>query len=135
MSDLTYASPLSILVVDDEPLILEFLADMLREHGHTVGTAGSGEEALQLVHQQSWNLVLTDRAMSGMSGEILARHVKEFCPGTAVLMMTGFLPQAGCTDVDGTLCKPFTLAALATAISAALAACPASTPCPTASRV
>jgi CheY-like chemotaxis protein len=123
MCALTYASPLSILVVDDEPMMLRFLGQLLPEHGHTVSTADGGKEALRIFGQQSWHLVLTARAMRGMDGESLPRHLKGISPATAILLMTGFIPQTGCSTIDGILYKPFTIAALAVAVTSALAAC------------
>ncbi|MFO0767556.1 MAG: response regulator [Nitrospiraceae bacterium] len=50
----------ALLVIDDEPGVLEFLALVLRQAGHTVVTADNGREAFRILHQSPVDLVLTD---------------------------------------------------------------------------
>ena len=58
----------SILVVDDEPAMRLLLSSVLKEEGHDVTAAASGEEALQLIAKRHYHLVLTDLKMPGISG-------------------------------------------------------------------
>jgi len=77
-----------ILVVDDEPGILEFLEEELRLWGHKVEKAGNGREAIEKV--RSWNphLMLLDVRMPEMDGiETLVRLAK-MNHATAIVMMT-----------------------------------------------
>ncbi len=114
--------PLSVLVVDDDLLVLENTAVMLEDLGHAVIEARSGEEALDLLRRtRTVDLVVTDYAMPGMTGLQLASAVAAERPGTIVLLSTGYadLPS----DVRSSLprlAKPFDQAALAKAIEAAM---------------
>ena len=84
------AGILRILVVDDLPIILDVLQAQLVEDGHEVETAGDGKEALEILDKGCFDLVITDQSMPGMTGEELAVVVKERCPKTAVILLTGF---------------------------------------------
>src|SRR6058998_1946566 len=69
--------PLRILAVEDEPEVLDVLRAMLSKAGHTVFTAASGREALDLFEREPVDLVLTDLGMPGMTGLALAAEVGE----------------------------------------------------------
>jgi len=60
---------LNVLVVDDDPLNLRIASRLLRELGHCGALVNSGEKALQLAGQQSFDLVLLDVSMPGMGGQ------------------------------------------------------------------
>ncbi len=78
--------PLSILTVDDQPVLCEILADHLTEDWHTVETAVDGREALEKFRAgggHPYDLVITDKAMPHMSGEQLAAAVKAMIAGHA----------------------------------------------------
>jgi PAS domain S-box-containing protein len=113
---------LSVLVVDDDLLVLENTAAMLEDLGHTVVEARSGEEALALFrHARTIDLVVTDYAMPGMTGLQLASAVAAERPGTVILLSTGYaeLPSDARSDLRR-LSKPFDQVALAKAIEAAM---------------
>jgi response regulator RpfG family c-di-GMP phosphodiesterase len=77
-----------ILIVDDEREITEILADLLSpEYDCTV--AGSAEEALVWLRDRSYELVISDITMPGMSGLDMIPHVKEMSPNTVVVMISG----------------------------------------------
>ena len=78
-----------ILVVDDEDAIRLTLDTMLRRRGYAVTTAGSGAEALTLIDQQPFDLLLLDLMMPGLSGLDVARHAREQQPTAAILILTG----------------------------------------------
>jgi len=65
-----------VLVVDDEPDVAELLAVQLSEHGAEVETAGSGEEALELLREGRFDALTADVVMPGMSGTELLRNVR-----------------------------------------------------------
>jgi DNA-binding response OmpR family regulator len=91
--DRTNASRL-ILVVDDEPFLLEYVKLVLMRNGFSVLTAQTGEEAWQLISNpdHSIGLVLTDVVMPGsFDGFELAEKVRRRQPGIPVLFMTGAL--------------------------------------------
>ena len=54
---------LSILVVDDEPMILRLVSEYLTDDGHTVEKARNGKQGLETFRRGTFDLVLTDRAM------------------------------------------------------------------------
>lgn len=78
----------TILVVDDEPAQRQFLRGALRDHD--VVAAASGEEARQLLSSRSFDLVITDQKMPGMSGIELLHWIKEQVPETPVLILTAY---------------------------------------------
>jgi CheY-like chemotaxis protein len=82
----------TILVVDDNPSIRAFVSHLLRQGGHHVLVAGSGESALQLAaqHQGEIHLLLSDFEMPQMSGIQLATELSIARPAIKVLMMSGF---------------------------------------------
>lgn len=83
----TIASP-RILIVDDEVEITEILADLLSEEYECV-RAGSAEQALALLHQHEFQLVISDITMPGMTGLEMIPHVKALSPETVVVMISG----------------------------------------------
>jgi len=78
-----------ILVVDDEPLIREFLEETLRRRGHQIALAGSGEEALRRIPLDPPDAILLDIRMQGRDGLSLLPEFRLLCPDAPVLMMTG----------------------------------------------
>jgi PAS domain S-box-containing protein len=116
--------PISVLVVDDDVLVLDNVAAMLDDLGHTVIEARSGEEAVQLLHRTpKIDIVVTDYAMPGMNGLQLAEAVAAECPGTPVVLCTGYadLPDSTRPHLPR-ISKPFDQAALVTAIEEAMRA-------------
>ena len=84
-----------ILVVDDEEAVSRLVARFLTHLGYVVLQASHGEEALTMVRlrQPPIDLVPSDVIMPGMEGIELAGWVLAECPGPAMLLMTGQLPQ------------------------------------------
>ncbi len=85
-----------ILVVDDELIIRESLAGWLERDGHYVKTAASGEDALEIIKSQNFDIMLLDIRMDGISGMDVLKHVKEHYPDIDVIMVTAFgsIPSA-----------------------------------------
>lgn len=77
-----------VLVVDDEAYVREVLARYLAAEGYECEKAASGEEAWDLLRQKSFDLVITDIMMSGMSGIDLLDRIARRMPGLAVIMVT-----------------------------------------------
>jgi len=103
--------PARILVVDDEPAVAESIAMLLQFDGHQVERAASGEEALALLAQDGFDLVMTDFEMKGMNGATLASQVRERWASMPVLMITAYaemLPTWGVdlTNINKVLSKP-----------------------------
>jgi PAS domain S-box-containing protein len=116
------AKPLTVLAVDDDTLVLENTASMLAELGHEVLQAQSGAEALHMLDEREVDLIITDYAMPGMTGEELTQHILARQPELPVLMVSGYasLPEGAGTSMPK-LGKPFKERELARAISAVLA--------------
>lgn len=80
----------SILVVDDEKIIHESCGRILRGEGYKVETASSGQEALQKLGEERFDLVLTDIRMPGMDGVETLEKMKKEVPDITVVMFTGY---------------------------------------------
>jgi len=78
----------SILVVDDELSMREFLKILLEKEGYRVVTAAEGRSALDLAGQQSFDLVITDIRMPGMTGLELLAQLKQLKAEIGVIMIT-----------------------------------------------
>jgi CheY-like chemotaxis protein/anti-sigma regulatory factor (Ser/Thr protein kinase) len=88
-------SSLHLLIVDDDPLILQSLRDTLVSDGHVVITAGSGEAAIGAFHaaqarRAPFAAVITDLGMPHMDGGRVASAVKAMSPSTPVILLTGW---------------------------------------------
>jgi DNA-binding response OmpR family regulator len=66
----------NILVVDDEPNLVELLKQILEKEGYTVFTAHKGDEALAVLRKERVDLVLLDMMMPGMSGKEVAEKIR-----------------------------------------------------------
>lgn len=77
-----------ILAVDDQRYFRVFLEDLLVQQGFEVRTAGSGEEALHLLERESFDVVVTDLVMPGLSGADLVERVKARTPEQDVIVVT-----------------------------------------------
>jgi PAS domain S-box-containing protein len=113
----------TVLVVDDEALVLESTAAMVEELGYDTLRAASAEEALKrLAARPDVAAVLTDHAMPGMTGAALAAKLRAERPGLPVILATGFA-GAWAEEPGGPprLAKPYTLAQLSDALGGALA--------------
>ena len=86
----------TILLVEDETVVRQLVAEILETSGYAVLTAGDGPSALELVRRQndSIDLLLTDVVMPGMSGPEVAKAVISLRPGTQVLYMSGYTDSA-----------------------------------------
>src|SRR5438067_280427 len=79
-----------VLIVDDEPLIRETLAEYLEPEGFAVTVSGTGEEALQLAAARRFDVALCDMQLPGMDGlEVLERLLK-ISPQTFVVLITAY---------------------------------------------
>src|SRR3954465_9399440 len=80
----------TVLVVDDEPAIVDSLQKILERESLRVLTAGSGGEALDIIRRESIWVLLTDLMMPGMSGMDLLRAAKSVAPETETVLMTAY---------------------------------------------
>jgi len=80
----------SILLVDDDPFILEGIGADLENQGFTVAKAGSGDRALELLAKADFDLVITDLVMENVDGIQVLKRAKELNPDTMVIILTGY---------------------------------------------
>ncbi len=80
----------SLLVVDDDPDVLDALCAMLAGMGHTVERATGGLPALEIIEGKPVDLLMTDVVMPGLHGFNLARMAVLRCPTLKVLYFTGY---------------------------------------------
>jgi DNA-binding NtrC family response regulator len=83
----------TILVVDDEPMVVTMCASILKLGHHEVLQAGGGRKALDLLTNSSPDLALVDIMMPEMNGLVLAEHLQERRPRIKILLMSGFRPD------------------------------------------
>ncbi|MEP7244570.1 MAG: ATP-binding protein [Gammaproteobacteria bacterium] len=86
---------LSLLIVDDDPVLLRSLQDTLESDGHTIVTANGGREGIDLFHtalksSDPFAVVLTDLGMPYVDGRQVATAVKIASPSTPVILLTGW---------------------------------------------
>jgi two-component system cell cycle sensor histidine kinase/response regulator CckA len=113
----------TILVVDDEQDILNFVNTALERAGFTVVQANSGDSALEIFEklQEPVDLLLTDVVMPGMSGPMLVDRLLAMQPSLPVLFMSGYddrqvVQRYVLKEGFALLAKPFSLEALSTKI-------------------
>jgi CheY-like chemotaxis protein/anti-sigma regulatory factor (Ser/Thr protein kinase) len=102
----------NILIVEDEEDIRILLSEILASDGHTVSTASSGKKGIEVFKKGSFDLILTDLGMPGMSGWEVASTIKKLAPEVIIAVITGWgiqidkdeLKQHG---VDIIVNKPF----------------------------
>src|SRR5258708_30917036 len=79
-----------ILLIDDDPGLIDLIGGDLKERGHDVRIATSAEEGLRLLERESIDVVVTDLNMGGISGLDLCRHVRERYEDLPVIVMTAY---------------------------------------------
>jgi CheY-like chemotaxis protein len=113
-----------ILLVEDDPRVRTATIGALEDLDYDPVACSSGAEAIDLFRAQEFDLVISDVIMPEMTGPELIRHLKrEYDRDFAVLFVTGYVGEGESDDLRGyeLLRKPFTVGALANAVSAALA--------------
>ncbi len=102
----------NILVVDDEKDICMALNILLTKEGYSVTEAYNGEQAVEVLKKENFDVIMTDIKMEKMDGFAVLREAQKFAPETAVIMMTAFASvgsaveamRAGASDY---ITKPF----------------------------
>tara|TARA_A100001037_G_C15118721_1_gene622745 strand:- start:143 stop:733 length:591 start_codon:yes stop_codon:yes gene_type:complete len=80
----------SILIIDDELLILDTMSKDLSDQGYNVDTAENGEDGIIKFCKTNHNLVIIDLVMEGLSGIQTAKEIKDLKPETKVIFLTGY---------------------------------------------
>ncbi len=79
-----------ILVVDDEPSMLEFLKIMLKKEGYDVDCTTSGKEAIEFCKELSYDIVITDIKMPKITGMDVLHRIREIAPETVIILITAY---------------------------------------------
>ena len=112
------ASPARILVVDDDPEVRHVTASFLSDFGYSETEAPDGRSALALMEQgQTFDLVVADLAMPGMTGVELATAIRQRFSGLPVLLLTGHAEAVQIPEDLPVMTKPFASAELAARVS------------------
>ncbi len=110
-----------VLVVEDDPKQRELLGKYFLPVNFEVDLAADGANALEKIKKNTYDIVITDRAMPGMSGSELAREIRRAVPGVPIIMLTGFgdimnAASEKAEEVDKVLSKPVSRAELYKAV-------------------
>ncbi len=79
-----------VLVVDDDPMILDLLGKVLKKRGFRAVLANNGKDAVNLVRKTTPDVILLDIKMPGMDGVAVLKEIRAFDPDVEVIIMTGF---------------------------------------------
>ena len=101
----------SILLVDDEVLLLRSLKVNLKSEGYDVTSAESGEQAVICLQERSFDLLLTDYLMEEMTGGDLLLEARKLQPEIKVIVFSGYEDESSCDELiglgaDDFFCKP-----------------------------
>jgi DNA-binding NtrC family response regulator len=115
---------ISILLLDDEPIVSKRLKPSLEKKGYAVEAFTSSGDALQRIREQRFDIVVTDLKMEGVDGMQFLTEVKKKYPNTEVIVITGFATMATAKEsfnkgVFDFLAKPFKLGEIADVIGRA----------------
>lgn len=115
----------AILIIDDDPAIVDSLAILLERNGYTVAFAESGSHGLEMVEPGRFGVILSDMNMPGLHGVELIASIRRIDPDVAIVAMSGSLQGAVDSSLEGALLaganhlldKPFDAAELLGAIA------------------
>jgi signal transduction histidine kinase len=109
----------SVLVVDDEEMVLNVISRLLSIRGHNVTKASSGQEALTYFDKSSFDIVITDQGMPEMSGRELAFQIRKEQPDLPIILLTGDTDlSVDSQTINQVMTKPFRIDAVEAAIVA-----------------
>ena len=109
---------MKLLVVDDDPLLLELMQDMLEGQGYALLLAANGAQAWEILQTGDVDIVLTDLVMPEQDGVSLITQIRRNFPGIRIIAMSGrsqndldidWLQLVRVLGADATLTKPFSL--------------------------
>ena len=104
---------LQVLVIDDDAVVGSSFERVLSDKGYEVRTVLSGEEALDTIKESNFDVVFTDIKMPGIDGLEVTERIKERCPWTPVVVITGYGTEenearAAVLGASGFVRKPLT---------------------------
>ncbi len=105
---------ISILILDDEPIVAKRLKPALEKKGYQVESFTESSKALERIKKEKFDIVITDLKMEGISGMEFLEEVRRLWPDTAVIVITGFATMETAKEsfkkgVFDFLAKPFKL--------------------------
>jgi DNA-binding NtrC family response regulator len=114
-----------ILVVDDEEALRIVLSAELEGEGYQVTGAADGQEAINILAAKEFDLILLDIKMPNVDGFEVLKYVKEHCPKTKVVMLTGFADLKNAIEskklgAEDFVSKPYDLVDLLTTVERVL---------------
>jgi len=126
-NDLRSKAKAKVLVIDDEASITSWLSRALPRYGYPVAMASSGEDGLEKIKQEKFDLIVCDIKMPGQGGVSVLKDIRRLQPNIEVIMATGYATVD--TAVDSMklgafdfIAKPYTVDQLCALFDAALAA-------------
>ncbi len=119
----------NILVAEDNPAVREFIVRSLSSAGHTVSAAIDGQQAMDMLTRDRFNVLVTDIVMPNVDGIALAMKATRLFPDLRVIMISGYAQErmrAHNLDalVHRIIAKPFSLEEICEAVKNALSAPP-----------
>ena len=110
-----------ILVVDDEEIIREFLLEVLSED-YLITLAEDGDEAIDKISRENYDLIITDLKMPRVSGEDVVKFAREHDPNCPVIVISGYstlfaVSQSVSHGACAFLSKPFSITELMATVS------------------
>lgn len=117
-----------ILVIDDDPMILDVIGEMLELEGHEVAKFDSGSDGVRAFRTNNFDLVITDLVMPEMGGLEAIQHMREVSRSVPIIAISGggltpadiLLSNAEILGANAVLAKPFTNAVLRVAVKSLL---------------
>ncbi|HYQ48691.1 MAG TPA: diguanylate cyclase [Thermodesulfovibrionales bacterium] len=103
----------TVLIVDDDSAILEYLHETLTREGYHCDEAASGDVAAEMLGNRQFDLLITDIVMPGMGGLELAAQARRLSPSMLIIVMTGYINEfpydkAIASGASDFIKKPFT---------------------------
>ena len=123
----------TILIIDDDPLMVDVLREMLEHAGYDVRTALGGADGIKAYHDSQANVVITDLIMPNKDGVSVIADLKKEFPGSRIIAMSGTpdvekYAKAVAAEVNRIIIKPFESDELLDAVAQLIdSAAPAST--------
>lgn len=107
-----------VIIIDDEPELVVIYSALLTKKGFEVDTFTTGEDGLNALKKQHYDLVLTDNKMPHVSGMDIIHYIEEYSPETIIFMITGdeFKPIAYKNNNSRVFAKPLSLVDLSAEI-------------------
>ncbi|MEI6831155.1 MAG: response regulator [Candidatus Omnitrophota bacterium] len=99
-----------ILIVDDEEAVRDLFSELLKKEGYKTNTCATGEETLELLKKENFDVVLLDIKLPGVSGLEVLKNIRDSYSNLPVVMITGFgydedliskTKQLGCSGYIG----------------------------------